>query len=177
MAKKPFKETKLGKFLSSKGLDQALGLAGDLLPGIKILDKIKDAVIGNDPETSELEAIVNLTPEDRAHILELIHAEKEELELILADVRDARAMQMAALQQDDKFSKRFVYYFITAWSLFSMTYMIGTTFLEIPEANMRLADTFQGFILGTAISGMFAFLLGSTQRSRQKDDTIAKLTK
>ncbi len=177
MARKPFKETKLGKFLASKGLDQALGLAGDLLPGIKILDKIKDAVIGNDPETSELEAVVNLTPEERAHILELIQAEKEQLEMILADVKDARAMQVAALQQEDKFSKRFVYYFITAWSLFSMAFMLSTTFLNIPVQNMRMVDTTQGFLLGTAVASMFAFLLGSTLRSRQKDDTIAKLTK
>ncbi len=177
MARKPFKETKLGKFLASKGLDQALGMAGDVIPGIKILDKIKDAVLGNDPETAELEQVVNLTPEERAHILELIQAEKEQLEMILADVKDARGMQVAALQQEDKFSKRFVYYFITAWSLFSMVFILITTLCEIPEQNMRMVDTTQGFLLGTAIAAMFAFLLGSTHRSRQKDETIANLAR
>lgn len=175
--KKPFKETKLGKFLASKGLDTVLGTVGDIIPGVKILDHIKDIITGQDPSLNDQPAIQALTPEDRAHILELIRLEQHELEVVLNDVQNARAMQIQALQQEDTFSKRFVYYFITAWSLFSMGFIIVTTLCEIPEANMRMVDTTQGFLLGTAIASMFAFLLGSTLRSRQKDDTISKLTK
>ncbi len=167
MAKKPFKETKLGKFLKEKGGD-LLDTVGAIATGnwVDAAGQIKDLISGS-----------QLTPEEKEVALKYLEQDLEAMRLELEDRKDARAMQVAALQQDDIFSKRFTYYFITAWSLFSMTYMICTTFMNIPEANMRMADTFQGFLLGTAVSGMFAFLLGSTNRSRQKDDTIAKLTK
>jgi hypothetical protein len=167
MAKKPFKETKLGKFLKEKGGD-LLDTVGAVATGnwVDAAGQIKDLISGS-----------QLTPEEKEVALKYLEQDLEAMRLELEDRKDARAMQVAALQQDDIFSKRFTYYFITAWSLFSMTYMICTTFMDIPEANMRMADTFQGFLLGTAVSGMFAFLLGSTNRSRQKDDTIAKLTK
>ncbi len=177
MAKKKFSETKLGKVLSSKGLDVILGTVGDIVPGIAILDKIKDAIMGTDPETAGIEQITQLTPEERQQILELVKLEQQELDSYLNDVKDARQMQTAALAQDDKFSKRYTYYFITAWSLFSMGFIFSTTMLEIPEANMRIVDTTQGFILGTAVASMFGFLLGSTRRSEQKDTTIANLRK
>jgi hypothetical protein len=168
MAKKPFKETKVGKFLKEKGGD-LLDTAGSLITGnwVDAAGQIKDLITNSD----------KLDPEQKEIALKYLEQDLEAMRLELEDRKDARAMQVAALQQDDIFSKRFTYYFITAWSLFSMTYMICTTFMNIPEANMRMADTFQGFLLGTAVSGMFAFLLGSTNRSRQKDDTIAKLTK
>lgn len=175
--KKPFKETKLGKLLASKGLDVVLGTVGDIVPGVKILDQIKDIITGQDPSLNDQPALQALTPEDRAQILEMIKLEQDELEVYLADVQNARAMQIEALHQDDLFSKRFVYYFISAWSLFSMLFIGFTTVAPIPAENMRIVDTTQGFILGTAIASMFAFLLGSTRRSEQKDSTIAKLTK
>jgi hypothetical protein len=40
-----------------------------------------------------------------------------------------------------------------------------------------MADTILGFLLGTAIAGIFQFFYGSTQRSRDKDDTIKNLSK
>lgn len=176
MAKKPFKERKLGKILASKGLDQILGIVGDLVPGVAILDNIKDAILGNGSDEVN-EAISILTPEERQQILELVKLEQQELDSILADKQSARAMQVAALGQDDLFSKRFTYYFITAWSLFSMAFILMTTLLEIPPANMRIVDTTQGVILGTAVASMFGFLLGSTHKSQQKDATISNLSK
>ena len=93
------------------------------------------------------------------------------------DRESARSMQMAALSLDDVFAKRFTYYFISGWSLFGMAFIGFTTLSTIPEANMRIVDTTQGFLLGTAIAACFNFLLGTTSRSGKKDDTINKLTK
>lgn len=92
----------------------------------------------------------------------------------LANLKDARAMQVAALSQDDLFSKRFVYYFISFWSVVSATYIAFVTFAIIPESNTRTADTVLGIILGTIITGMFNYLIGSTITSRQKNDMLAK---
>lgn len=92
------------------------------------------------------------------------------------DRDSARALQVAALAQDDIFSKRFTFYFIGAWSLFAMAFIAVTTLMVIPAANMRIVDTTQGFLLGTAIAACFNFLLGTTSRSGKKDDTINKLS-
>lgn len=99
----------------------------------------------------------------------------EEQQIYLADTQNARHMQEIALQQDDKFSKRFVYWFAILWSLFAMVFMLIVILAQIPEQNLRMADTILGFLLGTAIAGIFNFFLGTTARSQKKDDTIQTL--
>ena len=94
----------------------------------------------------------------------------------LADTDSARKMQMAALAQGDVFSKRFVYGFIILWSVFAMGFFAFVTFGTVPEANIRMADTILVFLIGTAIAGIFNFLLGTTFRSQKKDDTIKALS-
>lgn len=94
----------------------------------------------------------------------------------LADVDSARRMQMEALKQDDLFAKRFVYWFSIAWSLFAMVFLFSTTFMDIPEKNIRTVDTVLGFLLGTAISSIFSYFLGTSYTSRRKDDTISQLS-
>jgi hypothetical protein len=93
----------------------------------------------------------------------------------LADTDSARKMQMEALKQDDLFAKRFVYWFSIAWSLFAMVFLLSTTFMDIPEKNVRTVDTVLGFLLGTAISSIFSYFLGTSYSSRSKDVTINKL--
>lgn len=169
MAKKPFKETKVGKFLSGEGASNLLNTIGQVATGnwIGAAGSISDMIQGS----------TELTPEKKELALQYLAQDIEAMKLEIEDRKDARGMQVAALGQEDVFSKRFVYYFITFWSLFSATFILVTTFGHIPEANVRLVDTTQGFILGTAISSMFAYLLGSTLKSKEKDSTIARLTK
>ena len=95
----------------------------------------------------------------------------------LADTDSARKMQIAALQQDDLFAKRFIYGFAVFWSLFAMVFFCFVTFGEIPEKNLRMADTILGFLIGTAIAGIFNFFLGTTYRNQKKDDTIQALAR
>ncbi len=93
----------------------------------------------------------------------------------LADTDSARKMQVAALQQDDLFSKRFVYYFSIVWSLFSMAFMLVVTLADIPNDNVNTVNVMLGFLLGTAISSIFSFFLGTTKSSQTKDATIQTL--
>jgi hypothetical protein len=93
----------------------------------------------------------------------------------LADLDSARRMQAAALQQDDVFAKRFVYYFAAGWSGFSMLFFALTAFL--PVKNARVVDTVLGFLLGTAIASIFQFFYGSSARSARKDEVIQSLTR
>jgi len=90
----------------------------------------------------------------------------------LKDVQSAREMQVAALNQNDLFSKRFVYYLAIFWSVAAVIYIGFITFANIPEANIRFADTILGFLLGTIIGQIVAFYFGSSSSSQNKDSVI-----
>lgn len=75
---------------------------------------------------------------------------------------NARNMQIENLKQDDKFSKRFVYYFAIFWSAFAVIYLAGITFIEIPKENTRFADTIVGFLLGTVVATLIGFFYGNS---------------
>jgi hypothetical protein len=93
------------------------------------------------------------------------------------DRANAREMQMAALAQNDVFSKRFVYYLATFWSVFAVIYILVITLADIPEKNVRFADTILGFILGTVIATLMNFFFGSSKSSLDKTEKLAKLAK
>lgn len=103
--------------------------------------------------------------------------ERELLNMAYADTANARALQVAALQQSDKFSKRFVYYFATFWSVTAALYIAFITFGHIPESNVRFADTILGFILGTIIATIVQFFFGSSLTSKEKDVALEAMTK
>ena len=92
-------------------------------------------------------------------------------------VDSARDMQKTALTQDDKFSKRFLYYYATAWSFASMVYIGFITFGTIPEANIRFADTILGFLLGTIVAQIIQFFFGSSKSSQNKDTVLQEAVK
>ena len=112
-------------------------------------------------------------------LLKLRHEENKldaELEkAYLEDKQSARNMQIAALQQNDIFSKRFIYYFAIGWSLASASYIAAITFGNIPADNIRFADTILGFLLGTLISTIVQFFYGSSSSSRNKDESIKSM--
>ena len=102
--------------------------------------------------------------------------ERALLEMVYGDRANARAMQVAALNQNDTFAKRFIYYFATFWSVSSALYIAFITFGEIPEANVRFADTILGFLLGTIVATIVQFFFGSSDSSKQKDTALESLT-
>ena len=86
-----------------------------------------------------------------------------------ANTADARAMQVAALNQSDVFSKRFTMYLTTFWSVCAAIYIGFITFSVIPDKNIRFADTILGFVLGTVLATMLNFWFGSSIGSKEKD--------
>lgn len=141
------------------------------------LPKVADAVIEKGVDYVqeklgvELKPEGEMKPEDVSRLKEA--AMKHEEFLVGAEIKDkanARDMAKAAMQSSDPFVRRFTYYFITVWSVFAMTYIPLITFSQIPQENVRFADTILGFMLGTVMASMFSFLLGSSFGSRQKDD-------
>jgi CDP-diglyceride synthetase len=125
---------------------------------------VKDAVedvaraIAGDPEAARKLAELDL----------------EKLKAEYANTADARAMQIAALQQSDIFSKRFTMYLTVFWSVAAAAYVGFITFGVIPDNNVRFADTILGFILGTVVSTVLNFWFGSSIGSKEKGEALRK---
>lgn len=141
------------------------------------LPKVADAVIDKGVDYVQHKLGVELKPEGQAlkYDYDRIASEANRHEEFVSDLdlkntQDARAMQTKAMGNEDPLVRRFVYFFIGFWSLLSSIYIGLITFGSIPEANVRFADTILGFVLGTMVSSMFQFLLGSSIGSRKKDE-------
>jgi len=144
----------------------------------EVLD-VASRVTGISDKNKALEAI-NTDPNVALEFQKAVMADKYRLdEMYLADRKDARDMQKVALNQDDVFSKRFIYYFAIGWSLFAMVYLAGISFFEIPETSVRFVDTTVGFLMGTIISGIVQYFFGSSQgskeKSKQQETLLSKL--
>lgn len=124
--------------------------------------------------TDSVAAVAEAIAGDPQATQKLRELELEYTRLDAADRADARAMQVAALTQDDVFAKRFVYYFAAFWSVSAAIYIAFITFGEIPENNVRFADTILGFILGTVIATIMTYFFGSSAGSRDKSIEMAK---
>lgn len=145
-------KTKVGAFLQ-KFAPTLLETAG-ALTGVDALKELGNAIKGS-PALSE---------DQKAVALNL-------LEMDIEDRQSARNMQVSALGQDDKFSKRFIYYlasFVMA-SLFIMFILLF--FVEIPEGNSEIVYMAFGIFLGIA-SSVAAFFFGSSQGSKDKDTSM-----
>jgi hypothetical protein len=140
------------------------------------MHKVADAVMEKGVDYVQDKMGIQLKPEGEATKEDYAKwnaeaAKHEEFmaEMDLKNMEGARNMQLAAMQSEDPLVRRFAYYFMGSWSLFAMIVIPCLIWLPIPEGQMRFADAFQGFLLGTIVAGMFQFLLGSSLGSRNKD--------
>ncbi|CAB4160874.1 hypothetical protein UFOVP764_20 [uncultured Caudovirales phage] len=121
-----------------------------------------------------VEAVTQAIAGDPEAALKLAQIDLEKLKMEYANTSDARAMQVAALNQSDVFSKRFTMYLTTFWSGCAAIYIGCITFVDIPMGNVRFADTILGFILGTVIATMLNFWFGSSIGSKDKAEAARK---
>jgi len=140
------------------------------------MHKVADAVIDKGVDYVQDKMGIQLKPEGEATkedyakwSAEAAKHEEFMAEIDLKNMQGARDMQLKAMDSDYPLVRRFVYYFVSFWSVLSATYSGFITFGEIPEDNIRFADTILGFVLGTMVASMFQFLLGSSLGSRSKD--------
>jgi hypothetical protein len=140
------------------------------------MHKVADAVIDKGVDYVQDKMGITLKPEGEATkedyakwSAEAAKHEEFMAEMDLKNMQGARDMQLKAMESDDPLVRRFVYYFVSFWSVLSATYIGCITFVDIPDENIRFADTILGFVLGTMVASMFQFLLGSSLGSRAKD--------
>ena len=137
------------------------------------LPKVAQAVVDKGVDYVQEKTGIELHPEMPAEELAALREramqnEEFRIEAAHKNTADARAMQVAALGQDDKFSKRFVYYLAAFWSVGAAVYIGFVTFGTIPAANVRFADTILGFLLGTVVATILNFFLGSSEGSKDE---------
>lgn len=142
-------KTKVGSFLQ-KFAPNILEVVGDVLPDAGALGIIKNLIDKDD----------KLTPQQKLEALEL-------LKIDLENTKNARDLQKAALQQNDLFSKRFIYYLAVFWSVVSSIYFFLATFTTV--VNEEMADIILGFLLGTVAGSIINFFFGSSAGSKEKD--------
>ncbi len=153
------------------------GIVSSLLS--KNLPKIAQAVLDKGIDKVEEKLGVKLEPNMSDEKIAEIQAaamkhEEFRIEQDNKNTADARAMQVAALNQSDVFSKRFVYFFIAFWSIVSAIYIGFVTFGYVPPENVRVVDTLLGFIQGTIVATMFNYLMGTSAGSARKTDLLAR---
>lgn len=141
------------------------------------LPKIASAVVDRGLEAVEEKLGIKLEPDMSPEKIAEIQAaaqkhEEFKIEQDNKNTADARGMQVAALNQADVFSKRFVYFFIGFWSIVSAVYIGFVTFGFVPPENVRVVDTLLGFIQGTIVATMFNYLMGTSASSARKTEII-----
>lgn len=141
------------------------------------MHKVADAVIEKGVDAVQDKLGIELKPEGQADAAynEKLKAEAMKHEEFMAELDEksrqrATDMQMAAMKSDDWLVRRFVYLFIAFWSVFAVAFIPSLIWVDIPESGTRYADTILGYVMGTIVTSMFAFLLGSSQGSRMKDE-------
>ena len=139
-------KTKVGSFLSSVA-PHILDTVGDILPSNGALGIVKNLISKDD----------KLTSSEKVEALKL-------LQLDLDNVKSARDLQKAALNQNDIFSKRFVYYLSTFWSIIGAVYFFMATFLDV--VNEKIADIVLGFLLGSVVGVMMNFFYGDSHKKQ-----------
>jgi len=140
----------------------------------KVAQAVVDKGLDYVQEKTGIELKPDMNPEEVKALRESAMKHEEFMvEQANKNTADARAMQVAALQQDDKFAKRYVMYLATFWSITAVMYIFLITFTNIPETNVRFADTILGFLLGTVVATILNFFLGSSASSKEKTEVLA----
>lgn len=140
------------------------------------MHKVADQVIEKGVDAVQEKLGIELKPEGEAtpEYNAKLSAEAMKHEEFMAELDEksrqrATDMQMEAMKSEDPLVRRFVYYFIAFWSVFAVIFIPSLIWAAIPESGQRYADTILGYVMGTIVTSMFAFLLGSSQGSRMKD--------
>jgi hypothetical protein len=157
--------------LASFLLSQGAGKLADMVKG-KAANIAVDAIadkLGVERNEKSIEDHLRAHPEEMVKLEQL---DVQKLEAHLADVQNAREMQMKAMDSDDPMVRRFIYLFAWFWSVTSILYFFAVTFMKVPPEGRDFANIILGFLVGTAVTTIFAFFYGSSKGSQDKNNMI-----
>jgi len=142
--KKPFKETKVGKFLS-KVAPNILDTVGDVLPDKGLLGVVKNLIDKDD----------SMSLEDK----EMAHSHLKELyALEVSDRQSARKREVEVRKE----GVDWMFVLTGVIGLASFSYLVYTIInIEVPEANKELFIHLIGIVEGVALS-IFSYYFGQS---------------
>lgn len=154
---KPFKESKLWKFLNEKA-PKVLGVIGDVLPDKGVLGIVKN-LIDSDPD---------IPAEDKLEFQKLLQDHQKEMYAL--EVQDRES----ARHREAEFVKVTGHSDYMVWFL-SISLMVSFGFIvwhlirdSVPTENRELVTNIVGIIEGLLIS-IYSYYFGSSMGSRLKD--------
>lgn len=149
------------KDLISAGVDKAAAAIGNAFD--------QNFTSKEEREAAKLQAL----QEFHRHIEAMGEQATEVEKAYLADVASARALQVAALAQNDLFSKRFIYY-LAAFIVVSATCAgFGLYFITVPEENKRMVEMFFDVYLFAGALSVIYFFFGSSRGQERHEETSA----
>lgn len=152
--------TKITSAILGGGEGKLLNAATDLLD--------KSTFSKEEKENLKLE-LIKLDLEDKQKQADMAI---KETELILKDTENARAMQIAALGQEDKFSKRFIYYLASFVVIAAVAFGIMLFFVFVPKENQRMVEMFADVFLFAGALTVLNFFFSSTVSSRKNSEVL-----
>jgi hypothetical protein len=168
MSKKPFKETKVGKFLSGEGASNLLNTIGQVATGnwIGAAGSISDMIQGS----------TELTPEKKELALQYLAQDLEAMKLEIEDRKDARSREVLINQAEGSswLSKN-------TGSIIALTFTLFTCilFILVLTGNIKPSENIT-FTIVSSVTNIFmlvcGYYFGSSRSSQAKDGTIARLT-
>lgn len=156
--------SKIGGFFKQaiSGDDKGGGIFNKVVDGVtEIVTGVQEGRIAESELQTKLEELK-------------INSNTELEKAYLADIADARNMNATALQSDDKFIRRFIYYLAAVTIILVFTLLILLYFIPIPKGNERIVDMALGSFIGAALS-IFIFFYGSTKGSKDKTEIMSNM--
>jgi len=148
------------------------GKAADIASSIgNVVDKFVQTKDEKDAINIEIQKEVN------RHLEAVSVQANQELEAYLKDLDSARNMQIEALKQEDKFSKRFVYYLAIGVILMTFIFNMCFFFIQYPERNHDIINMIAGTLNSTGFAAIIYFFFGSSKSSQNKQDTLDRIKK
>jgi hypothetical protein len=162
--KKPFKDTKVGQFLSTKA-PKILDAVGDLLPDQGVIGIVKRIISSEESP---------LTPEDQIEGMKLI--QDFELEVFGMEIQDKASAREREVGFLDKLSHIDWMQIFTGISVIAaFWFMLYTVvFITLPEPNRELFIHLLGIIEGAYVGGVVGYYYGTSKGSADKTKLLAE---
>ena len=167
MAKKPFKDTKLGKFLTGEGAGQLLNTVGSIATGnwIGAAGEIKNLIKGSS----------ELTAEQKELALKVFEQDIEAFKVEVEDRKNARDKEVAvnASEYSSWLTKNIASLIALLFTIFTCT-----LFILVLTGNIKPSENIT-FSVVTSVTNIFmliaGYYFGSSRSSQSKDRTINEL--
>ena len=144
------------------------------------MPKVADAVIEKGVDYVQEKMGITLKPEHEATPADYAkwNAEAAKHEEFMAELDEksrqrATDMQLKAMESDDPFVRRFLYYYAWFWGMFAASYFYAVSFAHVENRNRDFVNIILGFLIGTTIPAIIAFFYGQANKARE--DTMKQM--